>query len=297
MAFLALTSTLRADVFELEFSIEPSGFMGYWRFADGRALSTIGRYNCTENMLTETVNGREVVWYHGACDVIIKPKNPNTAQAATFEIKALHAIIEVMISGSNRIAFPEGQTPTPTISLAAHETGGAVTINTSEVTIEPNGFPGNCGFEYILNDTGHGRNSCDGQPTVLPLGTTFQLFAAGREANPVHISHWGIPYPEGNGRVYRVNDNTVAFRTVDVTIAPFTRSSWHIEGVTPASTWMIGTQTLRLVQNNLYNLAVDIGKKEPAGALFKLEPRCGTPAQTVYVHGYGFFYITQMCSP
>ncbi len=238
---LSFTSTARADVFELDFYVDSGGFMGYWRFADGPEGNTIGEYSCNKDIANQNIVERDVRWFHRDCVVTILPTSENTAQAATFEILAMHAITKINISGSNRIAFHKDQPVTPTISLAPHDTGGVVTIHTTNITVEPSGFPGLCTFEYILDEMGLGRNSCDGQSTTLPLGTAVQLFAAGRDANPVHISHMGIPYPEGNGRVYRANNTTVAFRTVDVSIAPVAGGKWHIEGVTPAGTWMTDT--------------------------------------------------------
>lgn len=304
VALISLSTPVFAEIIEpqitvlttqsIENSQEIKLFSGLWRFADRPQGDAIGSYACEKVILGKPEDNSIEIWYFGTCDVVFTDDDLGISGEIVFEFKASHAFVALNVSQLGVVTFADPLRAGSTLSLREENGVGIIQINLLETNIEPNGFTGTCRYEYVYTHITPKlglRNSCDGQPTYLPLGTTWGFFVAGRDRNPVHVSHWGNVLALEKGRVY-ANNNAVGIRTVEVTITPSTLDTWKLEAVDAIAS---GARTLRLGQDNQYHLRVTRNGFGYGSAIFQLPDECGDRAHRIEVPNVGPFFVQVLC--
>ncbi|MBL1438070.1 MAG: hypothetical protein COB08_017945 [Rhodobacteraceae bacterium] len=293
-------SPVFADVDKADVAIETGEFWGLWRFAATREGATIGAYDCGQPFDTEDVNDNEIKWYRGPCNVSFIAEDLGLTRQVSFEIRAAHGIVPVVVSQAGLLSLAN---PTPTITISSNGGTSILTINSATLTLSANGYKGQCGFEYLYTQSGDRFESCGGQPTYLPLGTSWNLVIGGHQLYLVFIGHDGTPFPYSvNGHLSPLSRNgsgLISLTTIDVRLTPMVDTAWNLAGASPPG-WengmTRGAQTVRLPRFSQYRVGVFPFDATPSGANFTLRNSCDNTAQTLYIPEYeGIFMIQQQC--
>jgi len=298
-----LASPVFAQSEQIVITVNTSGFLGHWRFAESTEGPNIGDYcdpnnNCTP---AESIIGDPVIWYRGDHVVAIEAPIVGSLKTISFEIQAGYGNIPIELGGADVISA-KGTTP-PAISLSGSNGSGTLTINLAKVLVDANGYRGRCGFEQLYTKVGGNSESCGGSTVHLPLGTSWNLVVGGHQLFPVFVGHDGTPHPYStNGQLTPLSlqrNHTLVLRTIDVRLTPMANISWSMADASDpkwADGKTTGAQTVRLPRFSQYQIGVHFVGGGSSGANFTLPGGCDNRARTLYIPDYAsIFTIQQQC--